>query len=83
MKAKGKVTKLRVRVSRAALMARINRKLAADGEKLEASRSARAKQDLGEFYIRGEVGINHHNVDPVDLARELGVLKPWEVAEGF
>ena len=73
----------KVSVSKAALMARINRKLAEQGQKVEASRSARAKADLGDFYLRGEVGIDEHHVDPAALARELGVLKHYERAEGF
>jgi hypothetical protein len=74
---------IKVPVSRPALMARLNRKLAGRGQRIEASRSARARLDLGDFYLRGEVGIDEHHVDPVDLARELGVLKSYEQAEAF
>jgi hypothetical protein len=28
-------------------------------------------------------GITSKDVDPVDLARKLGVLRAWEAAEGF
>jgi hypothetical protein len=72
-----------VTVSRPALMARINRKLAHKEEKLRTSRSAGEKSNLGEFYIidwRRNIVIDSHN-DPVDLARELGVLAAWEDAE--
>lgn len=75
----------KVPVSRVALMARVNRALAKQDRQLRASRGARAKQDLGEFFV---VGLANNtadwvNVDPVDLARELGVLKEWEKAEGL
>jgi hypothetical protein len=75
----------KVRVSRVALIARINRKLVREGKRLYASRSERASSDLGGFYIldmrRNSIAAGH--VDPVELAREIGVLRPFEEAEGF
>jgi hypothetical protein len=70
----------KVPVSRVALMARINRKLAKDDEVLRASRGMQAHLDVGDFYIvdvriNGVVG---KDVDPVALARKLGVLSAWE-----
>ena len=69
-----------VSVSMAALMARINRKLARDGEHLKATRSERDRPELGDYYI---VDINRNTVVakhryPEELAREIGVLKPYE-----
>jgi hypothetical protein len=75
----------RAKVSRPALMARINRKLAHEEQHLRASRSGGEKNNLGEFYIvdaRRNLVVNSQ-LDPVMLARELGVLAAWEDAEGF
>ena len=81
----GTMTTKRVKVSRVAFMARINRKLAYKGKQVRASRSAGAKRRLGAFFVldvRRNI-IESASVDPVALARELGVLKAWEDAEGF
>ncbi len=83
MATKKKARAIKVPVTRVALLARINRKLAEQGQQLMAARSARARFDLGDWYIRGEIGIDLHHVDPVDLARGIGVLASWEAAEGF
>jgi hypothetical protein len=76
-----KKTTAGVPVSMRALIARINRKLAGQDERLKASRGARARVDCGDYYI---VDIRHNallgrNVDPEALGRELGVLRPWEL----
>ena len=79
------MTTKRVKVSRVAFMARINRKLAYKGKQLRAARSAGAKRRLGAFFVldvRRNI-IESASVDPVAFARELGVLKAWEDAEGF
>ena len=76
-------TKLKLRVSKAALFARINRRLAQQDERLRVSRSERARQDLGDYYIvdvRRNFLVGGH-IDPVQLARELGVLQGYEEAE--
>jgi hypothetical protein len=45
-------TKKTVPVSKRALIARLNRKLAADEEVIKTTReNTRARQDLGEFYV--------------------------------
>lgn len=67
-------------VSETALLKRLNRKLAADGEVVKKTRGARARFDLGEFYI---VDVERNfvtctNVDPVEMARELGVVDEGE-----
>jgi hypothetical protein len=75
----------RIMVSRPALMARINRRLARDERQLYAARNVRTQLDLGSFYIidtRRNLIVDR-GVDPEELARELGVLKEWEATEGF
>ena len=69
-----------VPVSMRGLLQRINRKLASQNEIIRASRGSRAKSELGDFFTL-DVSLNcivHKDVDPVDLARELGILKPYE-----
>jgi hypothetical protein len=67
--------KVTVPVSKRALLARLNRKLAADLEMVKTTRdNTRARQDLGEFYvvdmqINGIVG---QDIDLVDLPRFSG-----------
>jgi hypothetical protein len=75
-------TRQRVAVSMKALMARINRKLAHEDEMLKATRGERYRHDLGDYYVIGirVGGVNASHVDPEELGREIGVLKPWEVA---
>jgi len=65
------------------LMARINRKLGHDGEQLKATRSERARLELGDYYIidADRNVILHKDCELVELARELGVLKPYEALE--
>lgn len=78
-----------IQVSKAALLARINRALAKENERLYAPRSARAEVELGFHVIRfrstwdePSTNIVQDHVDPEDLARELGVLKDYERLEG-
>lgn len=61
-------------VSLKAVMARINRKLAADDEQLRAVRGS------GNYFIVNTKinSVTRYNVDLEKLARELGVLKEWE-----
>jgi hypothetical protein len=70
----------KIPISKRALMQRLNRRLAAEGEKLLTARGTQAMLDLGEFYTI-DVGRNmicRKAVDPAALARQLGVLKPYE-----
>jgi hypothetical protein len=79
----GKKTTGRVPVSRRALLQRVNRRLAQDGEMLRAARGARAISEVGDFYVI-DVRRNfllHRSVDPEALGRELGVLAEWEHVE--
>lgn len=74
-RAKGKVP-----VTMRAVIARINRKLKPDLEALKISRSARLRFDVGQYYIVDYRinAIQHHNVDPEAMARELDCLAAWE-----
>lgn len=71
-------------VSLPALMARINRKLAHEDQQLRATRGLRARSDFGDYYIvdRSRNSVVDTRVKPVALARELGVMTPWEFLEG-
>jgi hypothetical protein len=76
-------TRQKVPVSMRALVQRINRALAKSDRILKIARGARARFDLGEFFV-----IDLENrfvvakfVDPVKWARELGVLQSWEKLE--
>lgn len=70
----------KVPVTMRALIARINRKLKPDLEALKISRSERLRFDVGQYYIIDYRlnAIQHHNVDPEALGRELGCLQRWE-----
>ncbi len=76
-KAKGPI---KVPVGRDALVARINRRMAENNERLLAARSARVKMEMGDYYIVNTKhgGMTRSNLDLVDLARELRCLQPWE-----
>jgi hypothetical protein len=68
----------KVPVQRAALLARVNRRLKKDGQRVYRSRSAAEIASLGDWYITGPKGIARRRVDLVALAREMGCLEPWE-----
>jgi hypothetical protein len=59
---------------------RINRKLKADLQALKISRTERAQQDCGAYFILDfrKNYLIKHNVDLEKKARELGVLQAWE-----
>ena len=68
-------------VTMRAVIQRINRKLKADDEQLRATRGeGNAQRELGDYYIVdfNRNSVMRKDVDPAKLARELGVLKPWE-----
>ncbi len=69
-----------VTVGRNALVARINRRIAENNERLLAARSARVKVEMGDYYIVNTKhgGVTRSNLDLVDFARELRCLQPWE-----
>jgi hypothetical protein len=69
-----------VPVTTRALVQRINRKLAADHEKLKVTRGQRLRDEVGDFYI---VNLFHNRIVCTDVdveaqAKELGVMKAWE-----
>jgi hypothetical protein len=70
-----------VPVSARALHQRINRKLKAEGTVMKTSVGARARAELGRFWIVSASGVVLENVDPVSFARKLGVLRSWEMVE--
>ena len=67
-------------VAKRALVQRINRALRKDDEVLKATRGARARSDLGEFYVVDTVrnAITDKRVDLEALGRKLDVLQAWE-----
>jgi len=72
----------KIPVSTRALIARINRKLAADDMQLKVAKGERMRQAVGDYYVintRINAVMHHYkNCDPADLARELGVLRGYE-----
>jgi len=78
--------KVTVPVSKRALLARLNRKLAADLEMVKTTRdNTRARRDLGEFYVVDMLinRIVEHDIDLDDFARKRGVLAQHEhLADG-
>jgi hypothetical protein len=68
-----------VPVSMRALIARINRKLKADDEKLCATRE-RWRGNLGDYFIVSLTSniITCRHVDVEELARDIGVLRACE-----
>jgi hypothetical protein len=71
-----------VPVSTRALIARLNRRLKADGKMLKAARG-HAVLSVGRYFICNPERnwIVKERVDPEALARELGVLAAWERVE--
>jgi hypothetical protein len=72
-----------VPVTMRALLQRLNRKLASQGELLKKARSARASAEVGDYYV---IHVNKNvlmrkHVDPETLGRKLGVLQSWESVE--
>lgn len=80
-----KLKELKVPVTKAALLARINRHLKREDHVLRAGRGAAVRQNCGEYYVidwRRNFVVQHH-VDPARLGRRLEVLHPHEIAVGF
>ncbi|WP_042264732.1 hypothetical protein [Paraburkholderia heleia] len=76
-----------VTVTIRAIMARINRKLAHDGQILKVSRSAAEKQNLGAYHVldTNTNAVTAYHI--ADLAKWIadefpGMLKPFEKIEG-
>lgn len=76
---KGKVAP----VSTRALIQRINRKLAAQGEILKVTRGDKAMAELGQYFIV-DIARNcmvRHDVDLEECGRKVEALAPWERLE--
>lgn len=70
---------MKTTVTEHALMLRVNRKLAADGQKLRRCREDQKDfSELGRYYIVGEHSVEAMHIDLEELAREVGALKPFE-----
>lgn len=69
-----------VSVSKKALIARINRRLAKDDEMLRTLRGERDRHNLGDHYVVDVTRnlVVRKYVDLVDLGREIGALRGWE-----
>ena len=73
-------SKTGVPVTARALIQRINRALADNGEILKAPRGAQALQELGDYYILDTKRncVTRKDVDIEAVGRTLGVLKAYE-----
>jgi hypothetical protein len=63
-------------LTRAALIARINRRLAKDNERLKVAR--RDQKAVGYYFTVNEEGVTRRDVDLEALAKKLDVIKGWE-----
>jgi hypothetical protein len=70
-----------VPISTRALLQRINRRLAADGEVLKAARTAKVASSVGHYFVVRGNRIARERINPEALARELGLLADWERVE--
>ena len=70
-------------VTEKAIIARVNRKLAANLERLRKPRTERARLDVGELCIfdMRQRFVTETHVDLSDLAMELGALNPGEIVD--
>lgn len=73
----------KVTITMRAVLQRINRRLASDKKQLRSSWGVAAADELGDYYLLDlkKSTIDTKKVDPVALAKRLGVMKPWEVLE--
>jgi hypothetical protein len=65
-------------VNERALLVRINRRLASEGQQLHSAPRGVAREELGRFYLVGDDKVLRRDLDLEAFAREIGVLKPWE-----
>ena len=65
-----------------ALIARINRKLSQDHMQLKIARGERMRHAVGDYYVlntrQNAIMYQYKDCDPVELARDLDLLKPYE-----
>ena len=74
---------MKVPVTMRSVLERINRKLAPREEVLKKAHGRQAIAQFGAYYVldwRRNI-IEQWHVDPVALAQDLDVLKPWEVVK--
>ena len=73
-----------VPINRRALIARINRALAARDEQVIISRGALAKDAVGNYWIRDNKRncVVKRHIDLEAFGRKIGVLRQWEVFIG-
>jgi hypothetical protein len=67
----------KIPVTLRAILTRVNRKLAIEGQVLHTAREPR-RRELGMHYVVGSGGVVRTNVDAEEFARELGVLRQYE-----
>ena len=74
-----------VPISERALVQRINRALAKDGETLRKARSAQTASSVGEYFIVDvkKNSVARARVDLVELGRELKLIAPYERVKGI
>lgn len=75
---------MKAKITERALFARIDRKLAKDGERLRRCRSdSRAYAELGDYYIVNQSAntITAQHCTLEGLAKELDLLADWEELE--
>jgi hypothetical protein len=72
---------MRIQVTEGAVVCRLQRFLPAKGKYLRLANSRKQKLGLGRYYTTGAKGVIDTDVNIERLARELGVLEPWETLE--
>jgi hypothetical protein len=79
MMAKAKAMK--VPVTERSVVARVNRRLQANGEMLKPARGEQVRAQVGDWYVLDvkAKGVVREDVNLEAIARELGALKDWEV----
>ena len=82
-KQRGSPAATKIPITRRALIQRINRALQQRDEQLRAARGPRQQRELGDYWILDlrKRCVASKNIDPEKLARELGVLQPYESVE--
>jgi hypothetical protein len=79
---------MEIRVTKKAVFRRLQNFLQAKGQYLRsanrgrhlrnASRGTQERKGLGDYFLVGAKGLIEHDVDIEKMARELGLLDPWE-----
>ena len=69
----------KIPVSERALVARLQRALAKEGERLQKTRTQRARLELGEYFTVGESNVVARRGFEIEgFARKMGVLREYE-----